>query len=246
MIKIRRAPEPGAQRDAYLVSLHTAIDRICDGWEGAVEAVESRGYGQGRVYGDAQSTTVSRPSKPVYDSFGQFVGMERGSGEVRDVVGDEAIRFNLATKWLDDARSLLALLLAISPADEPGERRWTGPFYPPRLRRTLHRAVVDAVELWPKNISHFFDKIAGLGNEAAIEFPLSPKVGERIDGVVVGERALPVETCAECGKPVAGGAADPLRRINDKPFHQRPCYETARKRRQRAGVPLATTLSHPA
>lgn len=43
-----------------------------------------------------------------------------------------------------------------------------------------------------------------------------------------------VETCQECGKPVTGGRADPIVRVDGRPFHRKPCYNTAWRRKKRS------------
>jgi hypothetical protein len=51
-----------------------------------------------------------------------------------------------------------------------------------------------------------------------------PKAGSRLAGVTVGERGNDVEVCGLCTEPVAGGASDPIRRIDGQAFHKSPCW----------------------
>lgn len=231
-----RPPPSEAQKREQAAGLCRAIEGICDSWDDAVAAEQARGYAAqspgpraaaGTVHPDAADPLHTRqmPAAPGKASaFG-------------DQVGNRAILDDRASAWLDAANRSLRLLLAVSPVEIPVEHRWTGAFYPPNLRRTLCVAAEDVVQMWPRNIAVLIERIHGLANEARAEWPPTPRPGQVIqtpDGPVkVGERAPQVETCTECGGPVAGNAADPIRRVDGKPYHERPCWETARKRKQR-------------
>lgn len=86
------------------------------------------------------------------------------------------------------------------------------------------------------NFDKLLSRIHGLANTARNEWPTTPKVGQVVDGVKVGQRNDSTEVCAECGKVALGNAADPIVRIDGKPYHRQPCYNTVYVRRQRARV----------
>lgn len=210
-----RAPNTADQKRRQLASLRDAINVICDSWDDAVEAAESRGYG---------SHTSDDP--PV------------SGGGTSDPTGSDAIREDIAEQWVFTTRRSLALLLKLAVDDEYP----LGTFYPPSLRSALNRAAEDVVELWPTNVARLITRIHVSANTARAEWPPTPTAGQRIKDIVVGERAPQLEICVECGTPVTGVAADPIRRINGQPHHMNPCYETARKRKYRASrVPPVET-----
>ncbi len=214
-----RSPQTAEQRANQVKAITSAIGRICDSWEIASDAAESRGQG-----GGSDDVAVS------------------SSGSVGDPTGNAAMVADHAETWLRQSRAALRLLVAITPedADVP---RWVGSFYPPTMRAALIRCGVEAVALWPRNFGKLIARLVGLANTASNEWPPSPKPGERVGEVVVGKRAQTLEYCGECGQPVAGGAADPIVRIDGKAHHRNPCYYTVYSRTVRARVQQPQTRS---
>ncbi len=142
-----------------------------------------------------------------------------------------------ASVWLERSDREIRLLISLTSAEAPGERRWTGRHDElPNLRETAKRAAADLIETWPRNIARLIGSIERLANDAAAEWPPTPKPGTTVDGVKIGGRAPDLEYCAECKQPVTGGPDDPIARVDGKPYHRRPCYMTAYMRRQRAGA----------
>ena len=43
-----------------------------------------------------------------------------------------------------------------------------------------------------------------------------------------------VALCTKCGRPILGGADDPLARIEGEPYHRTPCYRSERQRIRRS------------
>lgn len=195
-----------------------SINRICAAWPDAIAAAASVGY---------PTTTMGGG------------GSSSGSGDRTCNTATRLVdKGNVAMSWLTRARRTLADLLwtadATGPARSAGESRWTGPFDPPKLVVAFGAAASELDEIRPKGINRLFDTLVALGNEAAHNWPPTPKKGETIDGVKVLERTRSGDECVECHKYVAGDAGDPIRRLDGKPYHERPCYNTARQRKRRA------------
>lgn len=215
-----------------------AIDRICDAWGDAREAAAARGYPT-QSPGPSEAPALRSPHDPADPLHTRTMSpASGGKGSAGDGGMVAAIsRPDAAGQWLNAARRHLAVLLWFSTADERGEQRWRGDFHPPSLRQNLKRAAGELIEMWPKNVDRLLAKIVALANFAGQEWPPTPEAGKTVDGVKVGERGNTAELCAECGKVIGGGAADPLRRDPDgQTYHKSPCYETVRKRRQRKGA----------
>ena len=87
--------------------------------------------------------------------------------------------------------------------------------------------------MWPVNFGSLRDRVFELADQARKEWPETPRKGEVVDGVKIGARTSQIETCVECGKVIGGGAADPLARIDGKPLHRTPCYQTRWQRNKR-------------
>ena len=88
---------------------------------------------------------------------------------------------------------------------------------------------MELVELWPKNVMKLFQRLYDLANEAMSEWPATPRKGQTIDGIVIGQKSSSIEMCVHCGESVFGGAADPIVRIDGKPYHKSTCYHKARR-----------------
>lgn len=189
-----------------------SIIQICECWDAVVEAAWDRGY---QVRSGEQS-----PSK---------------SADPTDPTGNRAALVDVhpdrAEAWLSSARSNLATLLRLSSSEAP--YRHTGPFYPPILKSALTRAAEEMAELWPANIAKLFGRIEKLGSEAMRHWPPTPKTGEVVGDVKVGERLNDIVLCTECKSQVIGGAGDPIARIDGKPYHRKPCYQTVWQRNAR-------------
>lgn len=185
-----------------------SIGQICDAWPDAIAAAESIGFPTGQ-------------------------GGRSGIGGHGDPTANKAMNPDAAIDWMRRARILLVLILRCSAGSGRGNR-WMGPFNPKVMRTTLMGAGGDLVELWPVRVQRVFAHLYDLADEALREWPPTPAKGTVIDGVKVLERTRVGDECAGCGKYVAGDANDPIRRLDGKPYHERPCYEKMRKRRQRA------------
>ncbi len=208
----------GEQRRVQLDALCRAIDAICDACDLAADSAEARGYPQ-RV--SAAVTSAPLPPNDDPESMsGRYV--------VGDPTGNAAIRPDVASRWIADARRLLALLLRLSPSVQVN-----GAFYPPRLRSALKRAAEEVVSIWPRNVALLFQRIHRLANVARREWPPTPEAGTKVGAVVVGQRGDESEVCTECKAPIGANAEDPLARIDGRPYHRRPCYQTVWQRQKR-------------
>jgi hypothetical protein len=77
-------------------------------------------------------------------------------------------------------------------------------------------------------------RLVRLSNRASGYARRTPRKGETLGGITVGERTNLVERCAECDNPVFGTSEDPIRRIDGQPMHAKSCYYRAWRRRQTA------------
>ena len=185
--------------------LDRAIDIICTRWPEAVAAHEASAYGTGSEL------------SPI------------GSGGTSDPTGNRAARGSTADQWLRQTRQILVWMLSHTPS---GITRG-GPFVPSKMTGTLKRCAAELVDWWPTltlasgdsvSVGYIFDRLLSLADQALAEWPTTPTPGQEWDGVKVGGRAVTLEMCAECEKPIGGGAADPIRRIDGKPFHASSCF----------------------
>ena len=217
------------QCDQIVHDLCKAIDRICDAWPAAFEADQAAGW---PTRGGEPRIMLGKDGNPI----------KPGPDDVRppeaDPTGDLAVRGRalLAERWLHEAVVVFRFLIWFTPADAPGERRWSGVEEPPQLRRTAKQASQDLVDAWPRNVEKLFRRVYKLADTADKEWPPTPERGAVVNGVKVLERSeSDVESvrCAGCGQPVGGGAVDPVVRLDDKPYHRNPCYYTAYRRRSR-------------
>lgn len=85
-------------------------------------------------------------------------------------------------------------------------------------------------EGWVRHVQLVLDELLALANQARRLWPPKPKEGETVDGVKVGERGNTAEVCVECQKVIGADAADPLRRIDQKPYHAKTCFYRAYRR----------------
>lgn len=207
------APNP-VQKRLITEASKSSIGRICDCWDTAQQAAWDRGY-QIRAGEQARS--------------------EQRKGDHSDPVCDKAsvvdIHPDRAETWIRNGNICLVKLLSLSSADGIG--RWTGPFHPPTLRNALSQAVADLVDTWPIKTQHMLNKIDALASDGMTFWPPTPQPGDVIGDVKVGEKYNEVVMCTECRSPVVGGAGDPIARIDGKPFHRKPCYQTVWQRNAR-------------
>lgn len=197
-------PLTHAQKSVVRNDLTRAIGQICDSWPDAMAAEQSRGYPNGSGNG---SGGIGSHGDPTANSL--------------QITKGGAIKADKATRWLGDVRGTLALMFKQSAATGMS---WVGPFDPPRMRSALIDAGIELVELWPKNVMRLFHRLYDLANEGKREWPPTPRKGDNIDGIVVGQKSITIEMCAGCGEQVFGGAADPIVRIDGKPYHKTTCY----------------------
>lgn len=232
-----RIPNP-EQKAHQLAAACRDIDTICAAWPDALEAERSRGYGAQSPGPRAAASEVRvDASDPLH--VHQMPPANAQGSSFGDPTGNAGIApAGEAAAWLYDARGVLGLLLRSSGTEVWGERKWTGPFNPPAIIQTLKAAVGDVIEFWPTGTDRVLARLHDLANVARREWPPTPKPGTVVptpDGTVtVGKRGSVIEMCAECKQVIGGGAADPLRRLDGQPYHLRPCWETARKRKQRS------------
>lgn len=195
-----RNPLTQAQKSVVKADLARAIGQICDAWPDAVLAVNARCYPSGSANG---SRSIGGHADPTLMS---------------------SLTPDKPSIWLNKARRELVALLRMSASDEA----LVGTFSPPRLRQSLISAGTDAVDIWPQGFGRTQQSIYDLANEAIRSWPPTPRKGTTIrtpDGdVIVGQKSSSIETCAGCNESVFGGAADPIVRIDGKPYHKSPCY----------------------
>ncbi len=179
---------------------------------------------QKRFLREQGQTSISRISKSwiealkAADAFPMSRTGESGgrrSSDASDPTGNAAMRFDVAAKWISEVRRLL-------------------PGFTPAHRHQYDRSVSRMIDRWPPAASKVLDELVRLANVAAKEWPDTPRRGQMVDGVKVGEKTPTVETCVECKGPISGGALDPIARIDGKPFHRKPCYQTVWQRNKRA------------
>jgi hypothetical protein len=203
--------EKRSHKDFVRQQVTASIGQICDAWNDAHTAAAARGYPSGGEGG---------PS---------------GVGGHSDPTANRAMIADVADDWIRRARATLVLVLRFSGSGSAN--RWTGPFDPVALRASLKEAGSDLVDIWPKRVQRVFDRLYDLADQALREWPPTPKPGTKFgegkDAIVVGKRADKSEICNECRQVIGGGAIDPISRLDGKPYHRKPCFETVRKRKQR-------------
>lgn len=196
------------QKDFIKTAVRKDIQLICQAWPKAVEESLTATYGRQ----DGSS----------------------GSGEV-DESREMTFRSQNAEAWVADVKPTLALVLRLADAGKvPGERQWTGSFDPPKLVGTFCAAADDIVDLWPVRVDRLWKRLSRLASIAAKHWPETPRKGEVIDGVKVLDKGNFTEMCTECEGSIGGNATDPLARIDGKPYHRKPCYQTVVQRRARS------------
>ena len=209
MKPLTHRPKDPRERQRLRDDLSSSIRTICGAWDLAQWDAASRGYPAGSLGNVGSSSDTSDPTFAA------------------------ACHPDHADDWIRRTTKYTLVLLRASAATSRGERAWTGPFSPPAMTETLVLCASDLVELWPTNFGSLVLRLHDLSDQARKNWPPKPRRGEVVDGVKVGERTSNVETCTECKGPIAGGAPE-TRRIDGKPYCIRPCWETARKRKQRA------------
>ncbi len=168
-----------------------------------------------------------------------------GGGGAPSDEAEMTFRSRNAENWIAEVKPTLALLLKLADGSVPGERTWTGPFDPPKLVGSFCAAADDLVDVWPMRIDRVWRKLSRLASIAAKHWPATPKKGQVVDGVKIGDRGNFTEMCTECGSSIGGNAADPVARIDGKPYHRKPCYNTVFVRTKRRAA-RTTTGESPA
>jgi hypothetical protein len=225
-----RKPPDQATRKRISDDVALALRTICRSWNAATNAAAARGYGPTSTGPETAPGIVREdPKDPLHAR--QMAAVHAKASARGDRTGNAAVQLdNRADDWLKRARVIVLWLLSLSAA---GERQLTGPFNPPTMEAALSACVADLVDLWPLKFGSVVDRVYALANEAKREWPVKMKVGETDGDVKVGGRAPTLEMCAECKQPVTGGAVDPISRMDGKPYHRTPCYNTAYQRRRR-------------
>lgn len=217
------------QRDFAEDQGRRCVRTICAAWDAALEATQARGYPTASPGPSAAPPSVSQDDDdPLHTRHGALIHQSGGFCS-SDSTGNAAMTPDAAAAWLSGAKRTLSLLARFLPDDaESCDGLWVGPFDPPALVDPLMDAVSELVDIWPRGVGRLLSRLVGLANQAsAAGWGPPPKAGEVVDGVVVGRRESSVETCVGCGRPVAGGVADPIRRKDGKPYHGRSCYYRA-------------------
>jgi hypothetical protein len=163
-------------------------------------------------------------------AIGYPTGGEAGSSS-EDPVLNAALKQDRASRWLVETRRLMAAWCVSAGVDFDAAR-----FKPNTHRALILESIETVIKEWPHWTEAALSGLVRLANVAAKEWPPTPRRGDVIDGVTVGERSETGDTCSSCGRYIAGSAADPVRRIDGAPYHKSPCWETVRKRRRRAGM----------
>jgi hypothetical protein len=200
--------ERKSHKDYVREQVTGAIGQICDAWIEVAFAAAARGFPNGGDNGGRSQ-----------------VG---GHG---DPTASLAMTADVADDWIRRARATLVLVLRFSGSGAPN--RWTGRFDPVAMRATLKEAGSDLVDMWPKRVQRVFDRLYDLADQALREWPPTPKPGALVGDVRVGQRKNDAEVCNECKQVIGANVSDPLSRLDGKPYHRKPCYETVRKRKQR-------------
>lgn len=225
-----RAPPTNAQKDEQVAGLCRAIDTICDAWIDADAARFARGFARQSPGPKAAAGEVRQdPADPLHAR--QMPAASSKPSAFGDQTGNAAMEPDVADEWVTDVRRMLGVLLIFA------EGGCIGAFSPPRMRGALRTAARNMVELWPKNVAVLIERIHRLANTARVEWPATPKPGTPVGDIIVGGgRAETGATCAECTRWIVGNVVDPISRINGKPYHRQPCFDTAKRRadRQRA------------
>ena len=131
-----------------------------------------------------------------------------------------------------------------SPCAECGGTGYV-PSYPDLTGNAALDRAGSRADGWLEQVRKCVSELSRLGGQGLKWWPPRVQPGERIGDIVVGERVSDLKSCAECGELIGATSVDPLRHLDGKPYHQKPCWETARKRRFRASrVPPSPDVSH--
>lgn len=143
-----------------------------------------------------------------------------------EAAADQLTR-NRAVAWIAELADLIIDLCRSSHAPDGT------PWNPTNTRQPLHQAAEDlAHELpkgrhWPAGPLELVQRIDRLAATGKHWWPTRPTRGTVVAGVTIGARGNTIETCGLCNKPVTGGHNDPIRRINQVPYHGKSCWYNA-------------------
>lgn len=236
---------PDAKRELSQLEWHKkallhAVDIVCDTWPRAISDLEAIGFPRGRSFDAAPGGGGSI-----------VVADENGQPDRVPATGVEIVALNAhaAVGWVAELHDVTVRLLQ---AANPAAGVWPVPPTPAGLSTVLRGAVGHICATWqlddiidadPDSPNHRRDVFGlyRLADNGRRNWPPPPKKGDRAGEVTVGERGNQVETCAGCGDPIGGGRADPLKRIDDDPFHVKNaagywCYHAALRSRGRLGA----------
>lgn len=206
-------------------ALHRAVDRICDAWDDAKDDADSRGYGTGRSYDGAGS------------SSGMKVVVAKARGDLPAVYDTvpatsvESIALNptKAVAWLAELHTVIGALcwrqmlsgeITISPDAQRALERSDSKM----LSELAHAAVERMCSEWNHNAEHVAKMVIRLGSQGVAWWPPPSKTGDTVNGITVGQRTnRSDEDCGLCDTPAPGGRNEVgqllVRRIDGVAFH---------------------------
>lgn len=145
---------------------------------------------------------------PAHTGGGGGVDMDDGDWTATEAA---ALRvFDHASAWLAELHDTAVDWLGYWPPDGRLAQRW-------------HPAVADHLDSWPAG-DRARRRLFRLADTAKRRWPAPQSAGTRTGGTTIGARHNDVELCGLCCQPVAGGAADPIRRIDGEAYHARTCW----------------------
>lgn len=211
--------------------MHHAVGLVAGVWPRAVVDLEAIGFPRARSYDGAP--TGGHGSMMVPDEHGN---MERVPATGVEIV---ALNTHVAVAWVAELHDVTVRLLR-----EARPRAGVWPMPPPELYMATVGLAVDRIcDSWTADDLIDFDPASAnycrdvfglyrLADSGVKFWPPPARKGDQAGTVTVGERGNSVELCKLCGEPVAGGRADPIRRIDGDAYHGKSCWFTVTRHRQ--------------
>lgn len=211
-----------SQRELARRAMHRAVNVVIAAWPLAIADAAARGYptsasGSGDVVGIGSVCTDGGPTARTACTPAAAVAW---LAELFDVIGI----------FLDP-------LFRVRGLQTGG---WSA-FSPAVISERWHMVIEPPLNAFPSG-EHSRRRLYRLADMALRNWPPSLAAGDRVGGVTVGGRTVggDLETCGLCAEPVAGGAADPIRRIDGVAFHKSPCWYRASLAKDRHPTRVAT------